>query len=222
MGEVRAVGRGFDVKGKKGGVEDRVNAGAPAKREVEVEGDVIDNGKDGEGTMPARGKFQGRSEGGHVFALEPNLITNGKKGKSWLIVAPILPREVGKGLSGNHISMKTGHGIEAFLDRRKRRRGKGTRKGARVETHEGEEGCVIDGGMKAIVVRKLGSSEVTGPVILTDGSVGTEILLKRLVDTLSLTIGLGMISRRHGLFNTEEGTEATEEGGSKLRTVIRD
>src|SRR5882762_4786901 len=159
-------------------MEDRVNAGMPAKREVEAEGNIIDNGKDGEGTMLVRGKFQGRSKGGHMFALEPNLITNGEKGKSWLIVVPILPREVGKGLSSDHISTKTGHGIEAFLDQRKRRRGKGTRKGVRVETHEGEEGCVIDGGMKAIVVRKLGSSEVTGPVVLMDGSVGTEILLE--------------------------------------------
>src|SRR5882762_11762073 len=141
-------------------MEDRVNAGVPAKREVEAEGDVIDNGKDGEGTMPARGEFQGWGEGGHVFAFKPNLITNSKKGKLWLIVAPILPREVGKGLSSNHISMKTGHGIEAFLDRRKRRRGKGTRKGVRVEAHESEEGHVIGGGVKAIVVRKLGHGEV--------------------------------------------------------------
>src|SRR5882762_9101631 len=102
-------------------MEDRVNAGTPAKREVEVEGNVIDNGKDGEGTMLARGKFQGGSEGGHVFALEPNLITNSEKGKMWLIMVPILPREMGKGLSGDHVSTKMGHGIEALLDRRKRR-----------------------------------------------------------------------------------------------------
>ena len=91
-----------------------------------------------------------------------------------------------------------------------------------METHEGKEGCMIDGGVKVIVVHELGHSEVTGPVVLTDGSIGTEILLERLVDTLSLTIGLGVISRRHGLFNTEEGTEATEEGGSKLGTAIGD
>jgi len=47
-----------------------------------------------------------------------------------------------------------------------------------------------------------------------------EILLKRLVNTLSLTIGLGVISRRHGLFNTKEGTEAAEEGRSELGTAI--
>jgi len=222
MGEVRAVGRGFNIRGEKGGMEDRVNAGAPAKREVEAEGDVIDNGKDGEGTMPARGEFQGRSEGGHVFAFKPNLITNGEKGKLWLIVAPILPREVGKSLSGDYIGTKTRHGIEVFLDRRKRRRGKGTRKGVRVETHECKEGHMINGGMKAVVVHELGRSEVMGPIVLTNGGIGTKILLKRLVDTLSLTIGLGVISRRHGLFNAEEGTEATEEGGSELGTAIGD
>ena len=96
------------------------------------------------------------------------------------------------------------------------------RKGARVETHEGKEGHVIDGGVKVVIVREFGRGEGTGPVILTDGSVGTEVLLKRLVDTLSLTIGLGVVSCRHGLFNTEEGTEAVEEGGSKLRAAIGD
>src|SRR5882762_7446599 len=120
-------------------MEDRVNTGTPAKRKIEAEGNVIDNGKDREGTMPTRGEFQGGSEGGHVFSLKPDLIANGKKGKSWLIVAPVLPREMGKGLSGNHISAKAGHGIKVFLDRGKRRRGKGTRKGARVETHECKE-----------------------------------------------------------------------------------
>src|SRR5882762_113341 len=105
-------------------MEDRVNAGTPAKWKVEAEGNVIDNSKDGEGTMPTRGEFQGGSEGGHVFALEPDLIANGEKGKTWLIVAPVLPREMGKGLSGDHISTKTGHGIKASLDQGKRRRGK--------------------------------------------------------------------------------------------------
>jgi len=115
------VGRGFDVRREKGGMEDRVNTGAPAKREVKVERDVIDNGKDGKGTMPARGEFQGWGKGGHVFTFEPDLIANGEKGESWLIVTPVLPREMGKGLSGDHISTKTGHGIKALLDRRKRR-----------------------------------------------------------------------------------------------------
>ena len=36
-------------------MEDRVNAGTPAKQKVEAEGNVIDNSKDGEGTMPMRG-----------------------------------------------------------------------------------------------------------------------------------------------------------------------
>jgi len=85
-------------------MEDRVKARTPAERKVEAERDIIDNGKDGERTMPARGEFQGGGEGRHVFALEPDLIADGEKGESWLIMAPVLPREMGKGLSGNHIS----------------------------------------------------------------------------------------------------------------------
>jgi len=91
-----------------------------------------------------------------------------------------------------------------------------------VEAHESEEGHVIGGGVKAVVMCKLGCGEVAGPVVLTDGSIGSEILLEGLVDMLGLTIGLRVISSRHGLFNTEEGTEAAKESRSKLGAAIGD
>ena len=36
-------------------MEDRVKVRTPTERKIKVECDVIDNGKDGERTMPARG-----------------------------------------------------------------------------------------------------------------------------------------------------------------------
>jgi len=63
-------------------MKDKVKARMPAKREIETECDIIDNGKDEERTMPVRGKFQGGSKGRHMFAHKPNLIADGKKGEA--------------------------------------------------------------------------------------------------------------------------------------------
>jgi len=35
------------------------------------------------------------------------------------------------------------------------------REGTRVETHEGEEGCVINGGVEAVVVGEFGRGKVS-------------------------------------------------------------
>ena len=53
-----------------------------------------------------KGPCQRGGEGGHVFALKPDFVANGKEGKAWLIVVPVLPREMGKGLSSVHIGME--------------------------------------------------------------------------------------------------------------------
>ena len=80
---------------------------------------------------------------------------------------------------------------------------------------------MINGRMETIVVGKFHCGEVLRPIILAKRSIGMEILFKQLVNTLGLTIGLRVISCRHGLFNTKEGAKAMEEGRGELWSVIR-
>src|SRR5882762_4870692 len=84
------------------------------------------------------------------------------------------------------------------------------------------EGGGINGRMVANVVSEFSGGEVISPVILTNRAVSMKILFQFLVDTFSLTIGLGVISRAHGLLDIEEFAEFGGEGGGELRTAIGD
>jgi len=57
-------------------MEDRVETCPPTDGKIEVEGHVIDCGKDGEGSIAPWSEFQGGSEGGDILAFEPHLIAN--------------------------------------------------------------------------------------------------------------------------------------------------
>jgi len=50
-------------------VEDWVKTCPPANGKIEVEGHVIDGGKNGEGTVAPWSEFQGGSEGGDILAF---------------------------------------------------------------------------------------------------------------------------------------------------------
>jgi len=67
--EVGAMGVSFTIRGQKGRVEHRVNAGPPADGKIEAEGDLIDNGQDRKRTVTSGSKFQGRSEVREVLAF---------------------------------------------------------------------------------------------------------------------------------------------------------
>src|SRR5882762_134052 len=67
--EVGAVGVGLTVRGKKRCMKHWVNVGPPPDGKIEVEGDLIDNSQDGEGTVTSGGELQRRSEVREVLAL---------------------------------------------------------------------------------------------------------------------------------------------------------
>jgi len=105
--EVGAVGIGFTIRGEKGGMKHRMNAGPPADGKIEAEGNLIDNGEDRERTVTSGGEFQGRSEIREVLAFQPHLIANGVEG-SRVLQLPFLPRLMGKGLGSGEVGTELG------------------------------------------------------------------------------------------------------------------
>jgi len=83
-------------------MKNRVKMCPPTDGKIEVESDIINCGKNGEGAVALWSEFQRGSEGGDVLAFEPHLIADtigyrgGRRG----------PGLVGKGLSSKKIRAK--------------------------------------------------------------------------------------------------------------------
>jgi hypothetical protein len=77
----------------------------------------------------------------------------------------------------------------------------------------GEERSLAGRGVDGVVVSELGAGQELLPIVLLVVAKGAEILLKDLVDTLGLTVGLRMERGRQVGLDVEEGQEATPEAG---------
>src|SRR5689334_10481845 len=74
--------------------------------------------------------------------------------------------------------------------------------------------------MLRVIVSKLGKRQKAGPVVLAVGGIAAKILLENLVETLSLTVGLAMVTRGQRHIGTKKLEQAGPEFGNELRTTI--
>jgi hypothetical protein len=97
----------------------------------------------------------------------------------------------------------------------------------RLKTHPGnasgikEERNLSSRGVDMIVVLKLRKGKEVIPIILTLVDEETEILLQLLIDSLRLSVSLGMISRGSRQFDSEEPVQLPSELGNELGATVR-
>jgi hypothetical protein len=84
-----------------------------------------------------------------------------------------------------------------------------------VVTVVGEEGGHADGGVEGVVVREFGHWEEVMPVVLSIVAEGSKILLEDLVDSLRLSVRLGVEGCREVGLDVQEAFDFGPPLGGK-------
>ncbi len=84
----------------------------------------------------------------------------------------------------------------------------------------GEEGRDACGGIRSIIVCELRKWQELGPIVLLIVGIYPQILLKRLVHSLGLSISFRVVARGEVEMDIKGLAQGTEEMGNELRTPV--